>query len=212
VTYGKYNSGDVKSGDYISFSCDGRAYPTRHGIGKSAYSFYTLQGASQYEPTIITYHSAEERDAYLAYYRQQGFNLTSTRELSYGPNLTGDLVLRAPKPVWLSNGSAKPAVLKSVVQMVAAYPGSPADAVRYAFSQNGGGNSGYAGMIPRLISLGTYGELQRAINDTRQAHGGELDLDDMRIWAMLFGPENHQTRYRADLCDDPNVATTPFQR
>lgn len=213
VVYGKYNSGDVKGATYVHFSCpQGQSYPVRHVKAKNAYSFGTTKGASQYEPALIHYQSAEERDAYIAYYRERGYPLVPSKEQRSGGSVSGDLVLRAPRPQWFSNGSAKPAVLKDVVRMLEAYPGAPSQAVQYAFAQHGEGGKAYLGMVPRLIALAAAGHMRRAIDDTKRAHGGQLDLDDMRLWVTMFGPEHHYTAWRADLCDDPTVARTPFHQ
>lgn len=213
VTYGHYNSGDVKNTDYISFqTTGGRSYPVRFGKPKDGYSFGTTNAASQYEPALIHYTSAQERDAYMQYYAARGFPLTPKNERRSAYGVEGDLVMRAPRPVWFSRESAKPEVLKHVINVVAQYPSAGAQAVTYAFSQYpGAAGDAYRGMIPRLAALAQYGKLQQAIRDTYTARG-QLDYNDFRLWAMMFAPDKDYTVYRADLCDDPNVARTQFKQ
>ena len=213
VAYGHYNTGDVKNTEYIYFACDGgRSYPTRHLLAKDAYRFYTTNAASQYEPALIHYTSAQVRDAYMQYYAQYGYPLTPKDERRTQSGVEGDLVMRAPRPVSIARETAKPAVLQAVVNAVAQYPSAGAQAVTYAFRQYPGADGdAYRGMMPRLTALAQYGKLQQAIRDTYAARG-RVDMDDMRLWAMMFAPDSKYTSYRADLCDDPNVARTPFLR
>jgi hypothetical protein len=179
---------------------------------KRSYSFGTTSGASQYEPILIHYTSAAERDAYVSFYRQRGIPLKPINERRAGGDVQGDLTMRAPRPTWLSNGSRKPAVLQRVIQLVATYPSYAEQAVMYAFQQGDPDADAYRGLIPRLLALARYGKLQQAIDDTRNANGGRLEMDDFRLWAMIFGPGQHYTALRADLCDDPNVATVRFKQ
>ncbi|MBI4858972.1 MAG: hypothetical protein HY815_01660 [Candidatus Riflebacteria bacterium] len=201
VAYGKYNSGDVKSRCYVYFSCPpGLNYPVRHVKAKHAYSFGTTKAASTFDDIRIAYATAQERDAYLAWYRSRGIT---------GRAANGVITVSAPRPTWYSRDSQKPALLKALVRAIADDPGATPD-VRQPPVQ-GDDPQTVRRLLPLMDKLAADGRLRRAIDDARRANNGVLDLDDFRIWAVVFMPDHDETAYRADLCDDPNVANVRVQ-
>lgn len=202
VAWGKYNSSDVKSLSYVSFRCPaGLPYPTRHGKPKDDYSFGTTRAAVQYEDITVQPRTAEERQAYVDWYRQRGYQVSDRG---------AQFVVRAPRPVWYNRRTPKPIGLVAMVKAVEA-GALPRPDGRYS---EPGFREFYATwyLVPWVRVLFTDDRLMTAIRDSKQAHGGRLDIDDFRIWAVVFRPDRHETALRADLCDDPRVAEIPSRQ
>jgi hypothetical protein len=198
VVHGKYNSGDVKNHNYVSFSCPpGRNYPVRHGKEKNGYSFGTTRASTKFQDIRVSYANDSEREAYLGWYRQRGYQIQ---------NGQGTLTVKAPQPVWYNRSTPKPKALTAIVQAI---DRGLTDAL--AGNRSGPGLQELAqvrALVPWTDSLLTDGKLVRAIQEAKAANGGTLDMHDFRIWAVMLRPDHKETAYRADLCDDPTVART----
>jgi len=153
VTYGKFNSGDIKSTHYMWFACpDGQNYPIRYGKPKTSYSFSAI-----------------------------------------GQRFSRD--------------SGKPESLKSAIQAVDSNPQGGWSAVQKKVTQAGVSGD----LLKKVETAVTSGKLAKAIRESKAANGGKLDLDDFRLWVVLLRPAKWDTEFRADLCDDANVAQSKFR-
>jgi len=58
---------------------------------------------------------------------------------------------------------------------------------------------------PNLAPLADDPKMMMAIQDSMAANGGSMDINDFRIWAVVYMPGKWYTSYRADLCIDSNI-------